>query len=46
MAKVTSFVLGFVLLTSIASGCISIHKTEATEVPPTTIEQHRTVVVP
>jgi len=45
MSNFTSWILGIVLLTSLASGCLSIHKTETTEVPPTTVE-HRTVVIP
>jgi len=45
MAKLTSVVLGIVLLASTASGCISVHKKETQEVPPTTVEHH-TVVVP
>jgi len=45
MAKITSVVLGIVFLTLTASSCISVHKREVQETPPTTIE-HKTIVNP
>jgi hypothetical protein len=45
MAKITSVVLGIVFLTLTASSCISVHKKEVDENPPTTIEHH-TIVTP
>jgi len=45
MAKFTSVVLGIVFMALTASSCISVHKREVQETPPTTIE-HRTIVTP
>ncbi len=45
MAKLTSLVLGIVLFTITASGCISVHKKESKEEVPARTVEH-TVVVP
>ena len=46
MPKATKILLGLVLSSAIASGCISVHKKETKEVPSTTVEHRDTVVVP
>jgi hypothetical protein len=44
MSKITTVLLGIVLLSAMASGCISVHKKETKETPATV--EHHTVVVP
>jgi hypothetical protein len=44
MSKITNVVVGAVLASVMASGCISVHKKEEKNVPRTV--EHDTVVVP